>query len=428
LLAAVLVVLSGCAEVVPGLNVPKVAEGVYTFGDTAAEPERAAAAPGSNGEWPPYGPSRVPPPPSAVPQQPAIDAPVAAAALPAGKYEVVRVTPSVVASLRQRAAAPVADAAQELPAVNPADVPPEYRIGPGDVVYITVWDHPEFSQPVAADAADHAGSSGRSVDMAQRQGRLVASDGSIYYPYIGNLHVGGKTTRELRELIVRGLERVVVDPKIDVKIVAYRAYRVQVSGEVENPGTITLDDMPKGILQAIDACGGLTTQASRRRATLVRHNERYRIDLAALLSGDAPARNLMLRPGDQLHVPNSARDSVYVLGEVNQEKPVPMHDATLPLIEALAASGGLTRLGANDSGVLVFRMNDAGNAIAASVYALDMASAEGMLLATQFPLNERDVVYVMATALSKYNSVVEQILPTVRTVWYADGIDSRSSR
>jgi exonuclease V gamma subunit len=51
-----------------------------------------------------------------------------------------------------------------------------------------------------------------------------------------------------------------------------------------------------------------------------------------------------------------------------------------------------------------------------------MSSAEGMLLASQFPLHARDIVYVMATALSQYNTVIEQVFPTVNTVWVGDQI------
>jgi polysaccharide export outer membrane protein len=131
---------------------------------------------------------------------------------------------------------------------------------------------------------------------------------------------------------------------------------------------------------------------------------------------------VLLQPGDHLHVPDRARDKVYMLGSVKEQQPVIMQDGSIPLVEALSASGGLDTLRGNDSGVLVFRLNDAGSAASASVYALDMSSAEGMLLASQFPLHARDIVYVMATALSQYNTVIEQVFPTVNTVWVGDQI------
>ena len=388
---------AGCAEVVPGLDMPDVDEGVHVL---------EAPAPGGvlAGEWPPYGPRTVPAPPSAIaePEQVVPD-----------KYEVVRVTPQVVASMRR---ANPDDATRTLPAVSPADVPPEYRVGPGDVLFVTVWDHPELAQPVR----------GGLQDLAVKEGRLVAADGTMYYPYAGSLRVAGLTCAEVRAVLTTRLTGVVIDPKVDVKVVSYRAYRVQVTGEVRKPGTLTLDDTPKGVLQALDETGGLSADASRRRAILVRGDARYPIDLAALLSGDAPARNLLLRPGDVIHVPSRADDRIFVLGEVEQTKPVYMERMSMPLIEALTLAGGLDRARANDSGVLVFRNNASGGAVKASVFALDISSAGGFLLATQFPLRESDIVYVMPTALSQYNTVISQILPTAQLIWQVDQVIERS--
>lgn len=400
LVVASLDILCACAHMAPGLNIPEGEEGVHPFSTPGQIADKAA----DKSEWPPYGPNKVPPLPSAIPETQAPDAKIE-------KYEVVRVTPAVVARLRLGEDSLADDPTLKLPAVSPADVPPEYKIGPGDVLFVTVWEHPELTQPVSGILRD-----------AEKEGRLVASDGSMYYPYVGTFHVAGMTCPEAREFISQHLTDAVVDPKVDIRVVAYRAYRVQVTGEVKNPGTVTLDDMPKGLLQAIDSSGGLTPEASRRRAILIRKHKSYRLDLANLISGDAPARNLTLQPGDEIHIPNRASDKVFVLGEVTQQQPVLMQETTMPLVEALTVSGGLAKLRANDSGVLIFRINGVNSDIAASVYALDMATPEGMLLASQFPLNARDIVYVKATAFAQYNSVVEQILPTVQTVFFADRI------
>jgi polysaccharide export outer membrane protein len=103
-----------------------------------------------------------------------------------------------------------------------------------------------------------------------------------------------------------------------------------------------------------------------------------------------------------------------------------MERMSMPLVEALTLAGGLDRARANDSGVLVFRNNASGGAVKASVFALDISSAGGFLLATQFPLRESDIVYVMPTALSKYNTVISQILPTAQLIWQVDQVIERS--
>ena len=395
-LVSALPLLHGCAEVVPGLNMPDVDEGIHTI----EAPSKSGLA--KVGEWPPYGPRAVPPPPSALPDQ--------EAAAP-GKYRLVRVTPEVVASMRQSLAGSE-DAVKALPAISPADIPPEYRVGPGDVLFVTVWDHPELVQPIR----------GGLQDLALKEGRLVAADGTMYHPYAGTLRVGGLTCAEVRQILARKLEGVIVDPKVDVKVVSYRAHRVQVTGEVRKPGTFTLDDSPKGVLQMLDEAGGLTSEASKRRAILVRRDTRHPLDLAALLSGDAPARNPAVLPGDVIHIPSRTDDRVFVLGEVDKVQPVYMERMSMPLVEALTVVGGLDKARANDSGVLVFRDNGPDADVSASVFALDMASAGGFLLASQFQLRESDIVYVMSTALSRYNTVISQILPTAQMMWQVDQV------
>ncbi|HSW11317.1 MAG TPA: polysaccharide biosynthesis/export family protein [Solimonas sp.] len=388
---------SGCVHLFPGLNVQEGDEGRRDF----SQPVVASTAQPSR--WPPYVTTRVPPLPTEVSADPAA---ANAAEARQRQYEVVKVTPAVVASLVDKEDRFRSANLRSLPSVTPGDVPPEYRIGPGDILFVTVWEHPELTQPFNSNQR-----------KPELDGRVVAADGSVYYPYIGRFHVAGMTCPEAAAYIAKHLHRAVIDPKVDVSVMYYRAKRVQVTGEVKTPGTITLDDTPKGIIQAIDASGGLTETASRRRAVLVRDRTAYRIDLVGLLSGEAPSGNPVLMPGDEIHIPHRGEDKVYVLGEVNEQQPVMMQQPSMPLIEALASSGGMQRLRANDSGVLVFRLNDPAADVVASIYALDMSTPEGMLLASEFPLEARDIVYVKATAFAQYNSIIEQILPSVQTAY-----------
>lgn len=320
-------------------------------------------------------------------------------------YEIVPITGDLITTL---AAAPqaAASAPAELRSITPAEVPPEYQVGPGDVLYVTVWDHPELTAAAGGQVRDF-----------NNEGRLVLSDGSIFFPYAGTLQVKGLTVAQIRKQIADRLSGVVQNPQVDVRVVVFRSQRVQVTGEVTLPGTVALDNTPQGILEAIADRGGLTKEASRRTAYLVRGGKVYTIDLASLLSGTGPAGNVALLPGDEVHVPDQSADQVFVLGSVDKQQPLTIHEDSLSLIQALTSAGGLDVLRGSDAGILVFRRSQQSDDRKPVVFTLDLSNPGGVLLAGEFMLKPRDVVYVQATAFARYNSVVLQILPTVQAIF-----------
>jgi polysaccharide export outer membrane protein len=333
-----------------------------------------------------------------------------------GGYRVVELTAEVVAASATAADSDMATgsesqqigaAAEQLTALSALDNR-DYRIGPGDVITVIVWDHPELTNPT-----------GEFRDPASA-GSLVSADGMVFYPYVGIFPAAGKTVAEVRQYLTERLARVIQSPQVDVRIAAFRAQRIQVTGEVKQPGLVTLDDRAKGILEAIGERGGLTSEASRRSVVLQRGGRTYRIDLAALLSGVRPVINPAIQSGDIIHVPDAASDRVFVMGEVRNNTPVTMLQNGLTLTEALTTAGGLDGRSARDSGVLVFRRGQETSDSVPTIFVLDMGRPEGMLLANEFQLAPRDIVYVKATSFAKYNSVINQLLPTISAVFQID--------
>src|SRR6185312_6658505 len=85
--------------------------------------------------------------------------------------------------------------------------PEPYRIGAGDSLFITVWEHPELTSPAGPQQATLA------------NGRLVRSDGTLFYPYVGSLKVAGMTIEELRKAISDKLADYIEKPQVDVNVV-----------------------------------------------------------------------------------------------------------------------------------------------------------------------------------------------------------------
>ena len=346
---------------------------------------------------------------------PASDADQRQASLP---YTLLQITPSVIAELEERAAErarlPLEGGLQPVEQVRSQGY--DYRVGPGDVLNVVVWEHPELTNP------------GNELRDTQSAGRLVGPDGVMFYPYVGSFQAAGMTLAEIRNFIAENLQRVIRTPQVDVRILEYRSQRVFVTGEVQQPGVSVIDDTPRGILDLINEHGGLTELASQRIAVLSRNQESHLVNLHALHARGNTQFNVAVQAGDVLHIPDNSADKVFVLGEVGQQGSVPIDRHYMSLTEAIAGAQGMDVLSADDASVFVFRSGVQPGvsrlcdceAEEALVFGLDLSRADGILLAERFELQPRDVVYVSSTDFARYNRIVNQILPTVSTLFQLD--------
>jgi protein involved in polysaccharide export with SLBB domain len=210
--------------------------------------------------------------------------------------------------------------AEEAPTA--AQVSPTYRLGPGDVLDVTVPTHDGFNSSMT-----------------------VQPDGRVYYSFVGEIMVTGLTVPELTERIQQGLEKELRAPKVSVSVRQVRpglTSRVTVTGAVRAPNAVDLREQWR-VSDAIAAVGGPVDKADLKKVTYWHDGKAETLDLSPILVDGKLESNPVLAPGDILVVPERARVTVSVTGEgVKNQASFEMEDLEPTVLKALQRAGGQT--------------------------------------------------------------------------------------
>ncbi|MFN8010142.1 MAG: polysaccharide biosynthesis/export family protein [Holophagaceae bacterium] len=283
-----------------------------------------------------------------------------------------------------------------------AEKPAPYLIGPQDVLLVTIWEHPELTQPLGQFRNDAA------------TGQVVDEEGNIFFPYVGMLPVKGLTASQVRLKLYQSLSRVLKNPQIDVKITAFRSQKVFIAGEVRTPGITNVTDVPMTLSEAITRAGGLLPSADDSRLLLTRGDRTWALNFHEMMNKGGRYGQLLLKDGDNIRVPGRDEEAVYLMGEMRAPRAMPLFHGRLSLARALADSGGMDNLTAHASSVYVLRAGATDNAV--DVYHLDARHPTALVMADRFDLQPRDIVYVDAGTLVRWNRVVTLLMPTFTAI------------
>jgi polysaccharide biosynthesis/export protein len=157
-----------------------------------------------------------------------------------------------------------------------------YRVGPEDVLRVSVWGNEELTLDV-----------------------VVRPDGMISLPLIQDMQAKGLTTVELAAVIHQELTAYVKNPQVAVIVLQVNAPKIYILGNVARPGPYLLRG-DVSVLQALSLAGGFTEFASKRRIRVVRADggkqEVRVISYFDLLDANSRS-NYLLKAGDTVVVP-----------------------------------------------------------------------------------------------------------------------------
>jgi len=324
-------------------------------------------------------------------------------------FDVIDLTPTSVVAFRPLVSVDKPSTASNLSATG------SISVAPGDVLRVRIFEpyagsiFPTIQQP-GADLG------------AQR----VTDAGTITVPYVGTVPVAGLDLSQIEQRIAERLKGKAQDPQVIVEFVADRSHTVMVSGDVKQPGRISILDNVRSVVDAINRAGGPYASSaqggSQSNQLEVAVRRRGQVILLAQWSDLLAGADIPIEKNDEIVVRPNAR-TYTVLGAVTKAGNVEMTKTNLTLLEALGSVGGLTDERANKTGVFVFRMADVQSNPGgrARVFRLDLQQPVSIFVAQQFGMQPRDVVYVTNAPLYEYNKIVTALYKTFSILGVARG-------
>jgi polysaccharide biosynthesis/export protein len=245
----------------------------------------------------------------------------------------------------------------------------EYKLGPEDVININVWRHDDLSF----------------------SSLIVRKDGTISYPFTGEINITGLTCRQLEQKLVGRLTPYIKDPTVSINVVKGRTFRISVMGQVNSPGVYDILRPETTITEALAIAGGTRPSAAIHRSLIQRGTETITVDLQDILRDGNLENNIIVRESDIIIIPEM-NQRIAVVGEVSKPGVYNLKEGDT-LIEALSAAGWFSNR-ARVSSIEIIRKGINGTEERIDVNFRQISNKRDEKLLAKFALQSGDIVYV----------------------------------
>lgn len=302
---------------------------------------------------------------------------------------------------------PAAPAAPFRPDYTPPQ--PTELVGPGDVLNIAI-----FETGVALFGTPRVGAAEGGFDASASSQQFppirVSDQGTISIPFVGQLDVRGRTTREVEVQLRQALRGKSQNPQVMVSIAEGLTNSVIIGGDIARPGRLVLPTNRESLSEVIALAGGNKGEIRDLIVRVARNNTIQEWRFSDIL--DDPSRDIRIFPADRISL-IAQPQTFSVLGAAGKTNQFGFPAPKVSLIEAIALAGGADARSGNARAVFIFRVerDEAGNQ-RPFVYHFNMMNTSSFVLAQNFAMKDKDVVYVgnaQANQASKLVSVLSQL-------------------
>lgn len=296
--------------------------------------------------------------------------------------------------------------------------PPTDQVGPGDVLNINIYETGValFSGGGAgADTAAQAAATG--VQVQNLPAVRVDDRGNIAIPYIGKLHVMGRTLREVEAMIRNGMRRMSQNPRVQITLSEAITNSVIVGGEVVRPGRLVLQTNRETLSDVIALAGGYRGNAKDLTLRVFRGDTSADVRVDELAGN--PRLDVRACPGDRVTLISDPH-TFSVLGASGKVQQIPFSRSSMSLAEALANAGGVHPQTGDPAAIFLFRyVKDEQGRDIPKVYHINMMQAGSYFLSQRFAMQDKDVLYFGNAASNRPRELaqlVSQVFTPLMTV------------
>lgn len=285
---------------------------------------------------------------------------------------------------------------------------PSIRLGPGDVIRVTVFESQTGGLFLPEDAGARPG------NFVQLPPQRIDQDGRITVPFAGVIQAAGRTPAAVETIIRERLLDRAIEPEISVEIVEQNFSRVSIVGEVRNPGVFPLREGGLRVLEAIAQSGGIASPASSTFVTLKRGGQSSKVAYRSITEN--PRENIFLAPGDTIEVLEEDR-GFFAFGATGLVGNFKFGAEQVTLNEAVARVASLQDNQADPRQVLIYRresrqaleqmgvdFSDApyfGHDVP-TILRANFRSPDIFFLANEFRMRDGDVIFVTNAAAVEF--------------------------